>query len=476
MQKQTNLPLEEVKEKKLPFPYFGGKRLRRVNVALFLLSLFLVHLVVYVLGARFSWYLYTEERYSHTVGVGTAAQIEAIEHPVTVRFCMPDEDLKADVVYSLVYNTADQYANMYPNKIAIGKPLNVYLDHAEVTAYSEKSGSSLSKTSVIVESDAGVYVADMSGFFLFDDEMLITAYNGEEAFFSLFHWVQVPEDKRDKIYFTVDHGEQLSLFALQSSLMMAGYDPQPIRLSSEEIPEDASAVVISNPLYDFEASAPNSGVLSELDRLSAYLDAGGTALVTLDPSKESYKELVNLRALLSSYGVTAGEMPFSDRQNAVTQDGKVLLASNLRSGGRLLLREPAILSLSSANEKTAAHTVYAASFDTADAGGIAGAYPIAVLSEAENGGRLFTVSTGYLFYDDALHTDSYTNRTLLYSLLTDLGCKTAPVGCTILPIASEMLENLTAGESELFFILTAAVLPAAVLVGGAVIYLRRRTR
>ncbi len=463
----------------LRWPPFGDAGVRRANLVLFLVCVLLFHLAVYALSARFSWYFYTEEKYTHEIGAANADKLDEMEHAVTVRFCMEEEDLKADTVYSLVYKTAEQYADRHAGKVTILPSLNIYTDHREVAAYKERideSDVTISRETVIVESEKDIRLFRMSDFFLLDSEQRIKAYNGEEVFCAAFLWVQVPQAQHPAVYYTIDHGETVALLAMQSKLLLAGYRPEAINLSSDAIPADCAVIVISNPLYDFEVAAPGSHVESELDRLTAFVDGGGKLIVTLDAAKESYASLENLRAFLADYGMTAGDTVLSDMENAVTQDGKVFLASAVAHEGRLLLREPAALTLSATNKKNAALLPAVTGFATVEKDGAAGNHTIAAMAEVASGGRIFFATTGYLFYNDALESGVYANRDFLYGILTEFGCRTAPAGSRILPVASDTLENLTMGEANTVFALTAAALPALVILACVAVMLRRRFR
>ena len=69
--------------------------------------------------------------------------------------------------------------------------------------------------------------------------------------------------------FTTGHGEnQADLLAFYTTLVAAGYDVTMMTLD-EDIDEGVGLVVVANPRWDLERGA---GVVSELDRLAAFLD------------------------------------------------------------------------------------------------------------------------------------------------------------------------------------------------------------
>ena len=466
------------------------KGLSRMVLSLFLGTVLILNVAVYLLANRFSWYFYTETQYTHKIGTALSEKMEATRHPVNVRFCMDPDEMLSDVVYSLIYKTAEQYAEMYPDKIQIGKTLNVYTDYKEVSAYREKTGQGLHRMSVIFESDLDCRVLEFSDFFLLDSEGSITDYNGEEMFGAMCLWVQTAAEERKKAYYTVDHGENYQLSACFTQMVLSGYELSPLHLAEGEVPEDASFVFISNPIYDFERSSDIATEKAELDYLGEYLDRGGCLLVTLNGAAESYRELTFLRAFLATYGIGTGDDLVYDYRNTVNQNGKTVtallgtgggaadVASSVAaiSGGRMLTRENAVMYAISDNEKSASVSALLQSADTAVAGEETGVFDLCLLAETASGGCIVASGGGYLFYDDLLNRNAYQNEAFLYTILARFGCETTPAGCTLLPIAGERLENLTIRECDIYFTVLGIVLPLLCIAGGAAVTLFRRRR
>ena len=107
-------------------------------------------------------------------------------------------------------------------------------------------------------------------------------------------------DELTTVYLLSGHGEQPMGSQLTSSLdasnlkLVEDYS----LLSAEEVPEDASVVVLYGPQRD----------LSEDDaaKLSAYLEKGGRLIVCTDLGEEGLN-LPNLEALMAQYGLSAQE-------------------------------------------------------------------------------------------------------------------------------------------------------------------------
>ncbi len=464
------------------------RTLGRVITALFPVAAVLLTVFVYLLSFLVPLYFYTDERPTHTLGDTLSDRLSAMEQKVTVRFCMAEEDLEKNAALALVFGTVRQTAERYPDKVELLSPLNVYLDHAEVSALAEKTSSPITRTSVIVESSVATRVLDADvDFWFLDTNSLKTGYVGEEIFLSTLLWVQTPSDEHPAAYFTTGHGENLLLTGLTLPLALAGYRLEPLALAEESVPNDAACVVISNPLYDFEkAAAVSLTVQAELDRLAAYVDHGGRVLFTADAAGTALSRLVNLRAFLADRGVTVGDGILTDTESAVS-GGNILscTVSDTAAGigkavadvtpAPVLLRDAAPITIESTGGYTARSLVSTAP-TARNAEGVSGSYTVVAVTENSEGGKIAVHSGAYLFYDDVMQATGYANRTLLYAILRDFGASDAPLGATLLDLDNSTLQGLTSGASTRFLVVFAAVLPLAVLVTGGVILIRRKRR
>ena len=470
----------------------SDKALGRLTTALFLLAILVLNIVIFVFATAFSWYFYADERYEHTISDATDSFLARMEHPVTVSFCSAEEDLEASATSSLVYETAKQYAARHEGLVSIGEFYNVYTDYAKMKAYSEKTGSVVTKDTVIVESDIECYALTMSNFFLLDGSGNIRAYNGEEAFASAFLRVQTEKEKLPSAYFTVDHGENYAIEPLLSQIFYAGYDIgveklNTVKLCDEDVPSNASLLVISNPIYDFETS--NGGVATEIDRLAAYIERGGQVYITLDAGRASYSELHNLRALLKEYGLATEEMPVVDFENGIPGEERIFSVSYALEGvgktlgervaryndSSVLVRDMAPITASE-NQKGMTVSSLLVTKESAVHGDSKGSFIVAAYAAGENGAGIVLSTSGYINFDDAINTDKYANEDFLYESLSLLGCDTALSGCTMLSLVDTGLQDLTNAEANAFSIITVAVLPVTLLFVGIGVTLYRRRR
>lgn len=101
----------------------------------------------------------------------------------------------------------------------------------------------------------------------------------------------VTSDKVPTVYFTQGHGET-EMFGIEDALERENYERKQVNLLTEDIPEDASVLVIASPKKDFSAD--------EIEKLDKYFDKGGRAAFMFDVAKD---RLNKLEDYLAEWGV-----------------------------------------------------------------------------------------------------------------------------------------------------------------------------
>jgi len=127
-------------------------------------------------------------------------------------------------------------------------------------------------------------------------ENRITTFNEEKLTNAI---VQVLKAKTKKIYFTKGHGEgqiegheSLGYYMVVEELKNNKTVVAPLSLlETTKVPDDADAVIIGGPKYDFKEG--------EIQILQSYLKTGGALLVMVD----SMAPCARLNALLNKYGI-----------------------------------------------------------------------------------------------------------------------------------------------------------------------------
>ena len=470
--------------------------------AAILALLILANVILNAFVTRFSLYLYTEEKYEHTIGDASLSVFADVPEGerVKVLFCMAEEEMAGDTVYSLVLNTFRQLEERH-DFIEIDF-VNIFLHPAAVRDYTKRTtvtgeeiSYAINEQSVILvgEGEGNFRVESLESFFILDSDRAITGYNGEEIAIACLAWLFA--DTHPVAGFTNTHGENFdSMQAFSVMLVAAGYDILLLDLS-EEIPTGLDLAVIANPRWDLDRSAPGSGITSELDRLASFVDGGGNLFVSLDPYAKS--ELIGLTEFLAARGLAATKNVIRDLDNSLTYDGYTLVTTPAAdpfatavfdrvgdfSTARAVVSSASAIECSTVGAWSAEPILLSSpTAETYKNGSLvsdAGSFPVFAVSQKTEGtttSTVFLTSSVYLLANDVLNSATYLNRaTLLASLERAVG-RPMPVGCTILSVNNSRLEDLTMGTARLYAVLLAVGVPLAVLGVGAFITVRRKIR
>ncbi|MDY3845643.1 MAG: Gldg family protein [Eubacteriales bacterium] len=478
------------------------KALAALFVASFILAVAMMVVFINSLATKFEWYLYTSRKYEHSIGEASDYVFNALDKGkgVDIYFCMSKEDISATSAYSLVYKTAQQMADKY-EFISNPKILNTFMpsDSAKIDEFASNPDGSLndiSKESVIFDCDGKFRVVTLSDFFDLDTSGTITAYRGEEVMSALVSYVA--RDENPKVAFTSSHGES-STEALLKLFVCSGYDLAAngsgvINLSTDDIEEGTEFIVISAPVYDFEKAAEGSLVKSEIEKLDAFVSAGGNLLVIKDPYTA---KLPNLEGLLEKYGMKIKYGIVFDTKDSITADGRTLGTELAESDTAKNIAErisgvgndrDTVVSTSSAIEIVDSGDFCTdkllishegAKLDYFDGTRESGQFTLAAVSydPSYDTGHSVTLFTGTKTFSSSLvNTDSYANRDCLYSLIEDRGSVKTPVGSSILQYESRYLEGLTVTTSRIYATVLIGIIPMTVALVGVFVYLKRRRR
>ena len=488
--------------------------------ALVFALLLVFNIMLTIIVESFGLYIYEKDSTDYSISGNTDHLFEnaiAEGKKIKVSFCLDKFDEEGYIDHEtgkLVHRTVMELQERYPGFIE--------LDYINVMTRRNKDGklvdiskyqtdmrgeeTKILKTSVIFECGDNYRVvtdlysaAGFADFYTLDASGNLTSYNGEEVVASMMSWVL--SDTHETAYFTQYHSEVVDI-AFANLLVCAGYYIDVLDLKSQDVPSDAAMVVISNPRTDFERGAEGTEIVSEIERLRAYLNRGGNLMVTLDPY---VKRLAVLEGFIAEYGIAfsssvdekSGRLArniVKDYSGAITPDGFTLVAEYAKnelassidgkvseySDGSVIIREVSALELSG-NAKpllvSSSASVLEAHGKTLDT---SGGYTIAAYSDValESGERakICVVPSIYLAVSDSLVSRGYSNKDFVYALLEKFfESGTAPYGCNDLLYETDTLENLTMRNARIY---TAVIMtiPAALAIVGAVIIVKRRQR
>ena len=464
-------------------------------IASFLAAVCMLNVFINALTSKYGWYFYTEPKYEHVIGDASDRVLANVDRTkkTEIFFCMPSEELKANSAYSLVWESACQFAERY-EFVETPKTLNTFIDTKKIDSYvKDENGNTINEISeetVIVDCGGNFRVVGLSDFFDLDQNQYITSYRGEEAWAYLIRYVMT--ENHPKALFTANHGEQ-STQAMLSALLFSGYDAKTVNLTVDEIDEDAEFIFICSPLYDFETAAEGSSAKAEIQKLSDFIDRGGNLVVIKDPYAG---KLNNLEKLLSDYGMSINYGIVSDGANSVTTNGRSVvaqfadntlssqIASRASDAGdmRFIVCESASLSLADTEIAKATPLVLSgegAKIDLFDGNTQEGVQILAASAQkkgAERGSTVTLFPSTVTFSATFVNSDSYLNKSVLYSIIESVGSQNTPVGATQVKFETKYLEGLTVRESNVYAIILAVAVPLAVIAVGCVVLIRRKYR
>ena len=469
----------------------GGTAITVLVIAFFVaLNLILVHL-----NGIYQWFYEIRDKQYYTLNGSTDAYFEEINPestPVNFYFCMSKEALNDNYTFGRIYDTVRQFDERYD--FFSVRHLDVYYDY---TFIRNELGveEEITDNSVILHSPGiGYVVRSLSTFYIYDaedasnDEMI---FNGEEIVATLV--LRVLRKDYPRVYFTIGHGE-VSTQSMQSLFYTAGYDVYTADLSRHDVEEECEIIVISSPLYDFEEF--KDGSESEITRLRAFIERGGTLVVLRSPRAG---ELPRLDAFLAEYGISVevgsylkdGKMSIGSNSSAILlhyassdeADAVKGRASAAEGVGDIACSTVTALSLKEGEGYTVSPLL--STYDSASlyrdgqriSDAPADGYTVAALSKTASGGRVLAMGSTGIADAALLDMGSYGNESFLYSFLEYTGSTDAtPIGCGVVVLNTFPLSELSGNAATLYFTVLTIVIPLAIAVIGFLLLYRRRVR
>lgn len=346
-------------------------------------------------------------------------------------------------------------------------------------------GETLNSNSVVVVAGDRSRVIENSEFYETQNGQ-ITGLNVESKITSALKYVS--SETEMSVYFTSGHGE-LDFAGAKEALASENYVTADISLMTDEIPEEASALIIPRPTSDF--STP------EIAKVDAYLNSGGAVQVYLSGECPT---LNNLYSYLSNNGITVNDNEIvegganilsstSGSYMFITNYVKNDVTSDIISKKRITAYVPFSKSLDSLFESSGEYSVseYLASSDnsytstnfespTRDTADHTGSSSIALMSEnSGTGSKLYVSGTTMLLSKTVTEVNdaglaNFEYFTALTNSMTGAG------EAFVVPVKSvgaNLLVMSTVAKGMLFIIFV-IVFPAAFLAAGLAVFFRRR--
>ncbi len=256
------------------------------------LQIFLLAVLVFIanyLGARHfeRWDLSRGQKYS--LSEKTTSLLEELEEPVEIiirlRATSRIADDVGDLIREMQFIAGDnlQVETMNP-ELDISREQELQAD------YAFRQGSDLvlvrnprNDQHRFVYENEMIELAPLDPYQAMADQKAepdIAAFTGEQKIVSAL--IEVLEERQPKVYFTQGHnevaiGEESPASLFLEALAQENVVAEELRLAAiEGVPDDAAAVVIASPKYDF--------TLKEVQALEDYWAGGGRILMLLDPN------------------------------------------------------------------------------------------------------------------------------------------------------------------------------------------------
>ncbi len=167
------------------------------------------------------------------------------------------------------------------------------------TFAAQYGASNVSTGSLIVVSGDNSVVLDAADLYEYDYSDYYTTgsanvtFGGEKQITSAIYKLTAAEESH--AYYTTNHGEQAPTSSLTEALEAQNISLEPLDLLTSTIPDDCDLLIINAPTSDFASD----GLVDEISQLQTYLENGSKVLLTTS----AYDETPNLDAVMAQFGL-----------------------------------------------------------------------------------------------------------------------------------------------------------------------------
>ncbi|MDY5627581.1 MAG: Gldg family protein [Clostridia bacterium] len=363
------------------------------------------------------------------------------------------------------------------------------VDTAKNPAFTQKyklsDGSAITSNYYLFVENASAYrVVDLNDMVSMSDKY--TFLNAEQKITSAIE--SLTSGKTTKIYYTDNHGEQMSLYN-SGAFGIGDYMPQicpdeyfsyeGLNLLNNPVPEDASAVLVIAPQADFSDE--------EIANLDAYLKKGGSMMFLPDSSIgvsafEKLSSYFSERGIQYKNGVAAD----ANSDNYFSQNPYYVIANQadfakenklVSSGARVA--SPLSLSIDITNSNYAkpllttsdkGFVTDAATGETAETG----AQNIAVISEIGDNGKVMFFGTKDILSAYYMDGSGFANKDFMKNSIKYLAQNGGVISIGPKDLSPVYLD-IPASQVKIIIVLTVIVLPLLILAAGFLVWRKRRS-
>ena len=375
-----------------------------------------------------------------------------------------------------------------------------YIDSVEnpeaVKPYLSSTIPQVYTTDVIVTNGDAFIRHSMDSFYTFDEQTEeVFGFNVEHKFATTF--MQLAYEKM-LACFTVGHNESTASSQMYSLFEEAGYEIKEIDLKTEDIPEEASVLIINDPQWDFTGAYDE---VNEIAKIDSFLDRMGDMMVFCDPTTAA--NLPNLNEYLTEWGISFVPAHIEDKDHAIDTAGQSVIAEYTADGiGKTLnqsLREAEnppktilsnampieilwdqhnSISVGSILETSDTATAYSLTDNSVVKEGNMAVMTISMFTSREefyDDGHAYVLAAGTKAFADKtyLNGNTYGNSDIIYAAMRAFGKEMVPVDLDMKVFDDQALD-ISLKQANAWTVVLVALLPTVVLTVGAVVLIRRR--
>lgn len=359
--------------------------------------------------------------------------------------------------------------------------------------FTQYTDSSISSNSIIVESQKRSKVIDYNEIYQTEFDystysQSVTGYDGEGQLTSAIAYVV--SDDMPKAYILEGHGERELDASFQKAIEKENVEYETINLMNyETVPEDAQCVIINAPTEDISAD--------DAEKMLSYMKQGGNVLLI---STYTGKEMENFNQLLAFYDVevTKGliietdqnyyyqnpfyllpDVGYDTATEQVYNNGGYLFAPYAQGLSYTESEEVSVTALLSASEKCFVRDNIEKTTDySMQEGDIQGPFDLGlkcIKTTEEDASVGFIFSSEHIFTEETDSMVAGNNQKLFSGILGEMVSHESSIS---IPVKSYQIDYLTISQSNLLLLafVTVILIPFVFLVGGFIIWFRRRKR
>jgi len=500
-QKGTDISLiaerEEVKSRKLKYG-----TLALVVTIIFIVAVIVVNVLIGYLTDRFVLEIDMTSEKLFEISEDTKEVIADLSEPITITILAEENDYRNGTeLLANIYEVLQRYEALSAGMITI-RYIDPLINVGEVDRYREKLGVTLTTNDIIVESSKrlkrlapeNLYTAQVDNY----NGPTASTLNGTTYYIGLraeqrlsSALLYVTSTDVSKAVWVYGHGEQYSNTEFDTLLNYANYDVSILQLIREEIPDDVTLLIISDPQKDFTTD--------EIKKIDAFLARGGDMIVAMGPEGMNHP---NLDVLFEQWGVKYDRNLIYDTEQCFSGYPSYVIpnvaefesiTANLPNlypmipAGRPIVVTGTQQSMTEVTPLMGSSaTSYAKRYEDALVGYAktdddpVGPFFMMVLSERAlaDKAQIYTRSSiiftnaGFIT-QSALTQDAFLNRTYLGAALSYISDNTEGLVIADKSFTSRIL-TITGTQTRTIFIFIVLLMPLAIIAAGIAVYFRRR--